>query len=98
MIIAFKKSTKHCVTLLGVAPDMIDEDKKSRLGELLAAHGEVKSISQIPTDQHSGTCMLLATMKSPEEASKLHRQFGFQTFGYDSLIIGEEWVMLHFTD
>jgi hypothetical protein len=77
---------------------MIGDDQKSRLGQLLSTHGEVVSISQIPTDQRAGSCMLLATMKSPQDTSKLQREFGFQTFGFNSLIISEEWVTLNLID
>lgn len=71
---------------------MIDTHLRNRLSELLALHGELSSLSQIPTNHQNGKCMILATMKSQQDAARLQRQFGFQPFGYNSLIIGEEWL------
>ena len=77
---------------------MIDSDKKSRLNELLSSHGEVISISQISADLRTGGCMILATMESQQQASLLQQEFGFQSFGFNSLLISEEWVSLNLID
>ena len=79
---------------------MIDQRKKIYLSELLAAHGEVLSLSQIPAGQQHGAagCIILVTMKSPQDAAKIQNKFGFQLFGYNALIVSEQWLAIHAGD
>lgn len=77
---------------------MINDHKKSRLTDLLSAHGSVMSLSQIPNGSQPGPCMILATMKSPHEAIQIQQKYGFQPFGYNSLIISEAWLSIHLCD
>lgn len=78
---------------------MIDQKKKIYLSELLAAHGEVLSLSQIPAGQHrTADCIILVTMKSPQDAAKIQKEFGFQLFGYNALIVSEQWLAIHLED
>lgn len=77
---------------------MIDHRKKSRLRELLAAHGAVSSLSEIPGNNGTGSCIILATMKSPQDATRVHLHFGFQPFGYSALIIGAQWLSTNLED
>ncbi len=75
---------------------MIDNHILTQLQEILSSHGEVQSISHLATghpDQNK--CMVLATMRSAESARKLNQQFGFATFGFNSIIIPDKWLLTH---
>jgi len=77
---------------------MIDAQQKIRLTDLLSAHGDVTSLSQIPGGPPPSPCMILATMDSPQAAIQIQQKYGFQPFGYNSLIITEAWLSVHLAD
>lgn len=71
---------------------MIDLQTKSLLSALLAEHGKVQSLTSLHGASAHDACMLLVTMNSPQEATALHQKFGFQPFGFNSLIISAAWL------
>lgn len=71
---------------------MIDKRTIDYLHDLLSEHGEVKSLLSL------GDCMVLATMKSSEDVSSVSRHYNFQIFGFDSLIIGKDWISQNCTE
>jgi len=73
---------------------MIDDRKLESLRELLSMHGEVIELRPLPEVQNA-QCAVLATMESPEIAHSAQARHGFTIFGYDSLIIGDEWIKHH---
>ncbi len=76
---------------------MIDTRRKARLGELLATQGKVQSLTSLPGASPDEPCMVLATMENPQDATRLYQKFGFQPFGYNSLIISASWLESNLT-
>ncbi len=77
---------------------MLDARKIKQLNAMLAAHGDVMSITQYPDRANPGDFMVLATMKSPHEAGRVQREFGFLLFGYTALIINAQWLATNLAD
>ena len=74
---------------------MIDTELKSRLTEFLAEHGKVQSLTSFPGARPDEPCMILVTMEHPQDATRLYQKFGFQPFGFNSLIISATWLESH---
>lgn len=77
---------------------MLDSQKKKRLSDMLATHGEVVSISQFPDHADSGKTLVLATMRSPHDAARAQFALGLPLFGYNALIINAQWLATHLAD
>ena len=65
---------------------MIDLDKKIiSLKELLSQDVEVTDIEPIDG-------FVLVTLKSSQDATKLGNKYGLTVFGFNTLIVNEEWM------
>lgn len=70
---------------------MTDSLFDQQLHHLLSQYGRVESIQQFP-QAHNGATIILATMKTAEEAIAAQHALGLSLFGFNSLIINEAWV------
>ena len=76
---------------------MLDPEHIDHLMELLSQHGIVESLTEIPAGPKKNH-MILATMQSQEAAARAQQQYGFQSFGYRSLIISDLWIRVNLTE
>lgn len=74
---------------------MVEPHVRQGLNELLSAYGEVKSIECLP-DQARATFLVLATMRSAQQASTAQHALGLTLFGFSSLLINEHWLRERF--
>lgn len=74
---------------------MVEPHVRQSLNELLSAYGEVESIECLP-DRARATFLVLATMRSPQQASMAQHALGLTLFGFSSLLINEHWLRERF--
>lgn len=70
---------------------MTDSLLEQRLHRLLSQYGQVESMQHFP-QAHDGATIILATMKTAEEAIAAQHALGLSLFGFNSLIINEGWA------
>ena len=76
---------------------MTDGLLEQRLHHLLSQYGQVEAMQHFP-QAHDGATIILATMKTAEEAIAVQHALGLSLFGFNSLIIREDWVKEHWQD
>ena len=76
---------------------MVESALRQQLSHLLSQYGEVETLQYFP-QTHDGAIIILATMKTPEEATSAQQALGLPLFGFNSLIINESWVKAHCQD
>lgn len=76
---------------------MVESALQQQLHRLLSQYGEVETLQYFP-QAHDGATIILATMKTAEEAISAQHALGLPLFGFNSLIINEAWVTAHGQD
>jgi hypothetical protein len=75
---------------------MTEKYMLARLHAMLSAYGDVQSLNKLlPANADASKTLILATMRSEASARKLNQQYGFATFGFNSLIIPASWLSEH---
>jgi len=74
---------------------MIESHKLDRLQAKLGEHGQVISLVELPNSDKQQECLLLATMRSPEDAINLQANLGLSIFGFNAVIISAGWIDRH---
>jgi hypothetical protein len=77
---------------------MIDHTTLEKLREKLSVHGVVRNLMPIAKSELNPSCLILATMGTPKAAMELQSRYGFTSFGYDAVIINEQWLRAHLVD
>lgn len=73
---------------------MVESSLTQHLHHLLSQYGELQTIQCFP-QTHDGAAIILATMKTAEEAIAAQGALGLPLFGFNSLIINEAWLKDH---
>lgn len=71
---------------------MIDPHLMEKLEEVLSRHGQVRFLTPLPPTRDDPKCMVLATMGSSSAAMAVHHAHGLPMFGYEAVIIPEDWI------
>ena len=76
---------------------LIDHQTIDHLHHLLSQHGEVQSLTNLPGgSEEPQASMVLATMASEETAKLINQVYGFPVFGFNSVIITQDWLSRHY--